>query len=238
MMKYFFILIMLMGSLFASAATLQQAEEAYRQGRFASALSTYEELLQTYPNDPHLYYNIGNCYFKMGTKGLALANYYRAFRLAPRDADIRHNLNLALQNSGERLVPAGMPVILHKAFFYLTLTELKGLWLLSVWICCIALTIACLKRRGTWLIGMLLIGMGICSGWYWMRYRMAQEPLAVVAAPIAELRSGPGSNFPASANVAQGHLVTLQDSRDNWREVIIKSQGIKGWLEENNIEKI
>ena len=125
----------------------QQAEDLYRQGRFASALGVYEKLVSTYPNDPNLYYNIGNCYFKMGSKGLATANYYRAFQLAPRDTEIRHNLALSLQNSGERLVPAGMPEVLHKLFFSLTGTELTGLLFLMGWVTCLLGGFWILKRR-------------------------------------------------------------------------------------------
>jgi uncharacterized protein YraI len=62
--------------------------------------------------------------------------------------------------------------------------------------------------------------------------------LAVIASPIAEIRSGPGTNFPDSASVAQGHLVTIQDAKDSWYEVVVKSQGIKGWIEQNAVEKI
>ncbi len=220
------------------AASLQQADDFYRQGHFASALGEYEELLRTYPNDPFLYYNIGNCYFKMGTKGLAVANYYRAFRLAPRDADIRHNLQLALQHSGERLVPAGMPVILHKAFFSLTLSELKGLCFVCIWAFCLITAFWCWKRRAGWAVWTLLACLLVSTGWYVGRLKLDTRPLAVVAAPVAELRSGPGTSFPASANVAQGHLVLLQDSRDKWQEVVILSQGIKGWLEDSVLEKI
>ena len=220
------------------SADLQQAEQLYRQDRYAAALAEYEQLLQTYPNDPYLYYNIGNCYFKMHTKGLAVANYYRAFQLAPRDSEIRHNLNLALTSSGERFVPEGMPEVLHKAFWGLTETELKGLFFCTIWICCLIGCIWCIRRRFAVLWFITLGAVLISGSWYAYRNRLAQEPLAVVAAPVAELRSGPGTNFPASANIAQGHVVILQDERDNWREVIVKSQGIKGWIENNALEKI
>ena len=240
MKKYLSILlfIFLTTAPILQAASLQQAEDFYRQGHFASALGEYEDLLHTYPNDPFLYYNIGNCYFKMGTKGLAVANYYRAFRLAPRDADIRHNLQLALQHSGERLVPAGMPVILHKAFFSLTLSELKGLCFICVWMFCLITACWCWKRKMGWAVWMLLVCLLITGSWYMGRLKLETRPLAVVATPVAELRSGPGTNFPASANVAQGHLVLLQDKRDKWQEVVILSQGIEGWVEESALEKI
>ncbi len=223
---------------FVAAADLQSAEEAYREGKFASALGQYESLLNAYPNDPHLYYNIGNCYFKMGSLGLAIANYYRAFRLDPRDSDIRHNLSLALENSAERLVPTGMPEVLHKLFFSLRSDELKGLFFLALWLCCLLEAFWLVKRRGGKAVTAALILLILLAVWYGWRSKIDHASLAVVAAPLAELRSGPGSNFPASASIAQGHLLLVQDAKDNWYDVIVKSQGLQGWIEADSLEKI
>ena len=225
-------------SVCAYAADLQNAEELYRQGKFAAALGEYEDLLNTYPKDSHLYYNIGNCYFKMGSTGLAVANYYRAFRLDPRDEDIRHNLALSLENSGERLVPGGMPEVLHKAFFSLQTDELKGLFFLFVWLFCILGSLWLIKRKAGRAVLTVLVITLILGAWYSWRSHLEQTPLAVVAAPVAELRSGPGTNFPASANVAQGHILVVQDAKDNWYDVIVKSQGLQGWVEADTVEKI
>jgi len=238
MKKYWFAFLLPILWLTAAAADWQQAEQSYREGHFAAALGSYEELLQSYPNDPYLYYNIGNCYFKMGSKGLAAANYYRAFRLAPRNADIRHNLSLALAESGERFVPQGMPEIFHKAFFWLTASELKGVLYLVWWLFCILGSLWLFKRkygRATLAIAVVLV---IIASWYALRYHPDHDPLAIIAAPVAELRSGPGMNFPASANIAQGHIVLIRDSRDKWREVVVKSQGIKGWIAADSLESI
>lgn len=231
---------LLMGlSAFSWAQTpMQQAEELYRQGKFSAALSLYEAELKKAPNDPHVYYNIGNCYFKMGSKGLAAANYYRAFKLAPRDADIRHNLSLALAAGGERLVPAGMPAVLHEAFFYLSYPELKGLTFALLWVFCVLASVWLIKRKFGRVLVACVVLLAASGGWFYLRHLLEQEHLAVVAAPVAEIRSGPGTNFPASASVAQGHLITVQDAKDEWYEVIVKSQGIKGWVEKNAVEQI
>ena len=234
----FLVLSISLGNVLLQAADLQQAEENYRQGHFATALGQYEQLLQLYPNDPNLYYNIGNCYFKMGSKGLATANYYRAFKLDPRDADIRHNLSLSLQTSGERFVPSGMPEVLHKAFFWLTQSELQGLLYIAFWLVCTFVAIWLFKRRfGRFTLLLLIVFAGL-TGWYLWRQPLDNATLAVVAVPVAELRSGPGENFPASANIAQGHLLILEDSKDHWQQVVVKSQGIKGWMQNNSLEKI
>lgn len=218
--------------------TFQSAEELYRQGKFSAALQEYETALKDYPNDPFLYYNIGNCYFKMGSRGLAVANYYRAFRLAPRDKDIRHNLALTLEASGEKLVPAGVPVILHKAFFSLSSAELKGLVYVLFWAVCICVIICLLRRRWSVAFTVVCVIWLMSAGWLYFRLQQDNENCAVIAVPVAEIRSGPGTNFPASANIGQGHLVTILDDKDSWYEVVVSSQGLKGWIDKNALEKI
>ncbi len=217
---------------------IPQAESFYREGKYAQALSAYEQALKNAPNDPYLYYNIGNCYFKMGSKGLATAYYYRAFKLNPQHSDIRHNLSLALASGGDSLVPTGMPPALHQALFAVPLAELKGLVCLIGWMTGLLLGIWFLTRKG----GKLTLGLGIVfvitAGWFYVRHSWENEPLAVVASPVVELRSGPGKNFPASAAVQQGHLVRLLDTKDNWQEVIIRSEGLKGWMEKSALERI
>ena len=240
-MKRFLALTLLLVSV-ASAAwaqtALEQAENFYRQGKFSAALGIYESELKKVPNDPYLYYNIGNCYFKMGSRGLAIANYYRAFRLAPRDADIRHNLTLSLSSVGERLVPSGVPVVLHQAFYSLSYSELKGLLFALLWLLCALASLWLLKRKWGRMLAASAVILLLCAGWFYLRHTLQVEHLAVIAAPVAEIRSGPGTNFPASASLAQGHLITVEDAKDEWYEVIVKSQGLKGWVEKSAVEQI
>ena len=240
-MKKLFLLALLILGVYATSLGQENAlsaEQFYRMGQYAQALSAYEQELKNHPNNPYLYYNIGNCYFKMGSKGLAAAYYYRAFKLRPQDNDIRHNLSLTLASGGENLVPTGVPVVVHKAFFAQALADLKGLMCLLGWMVCILAGIWLLTRKAgkiTLLAGILFLAV---AGWYYLRYSWENEPLAVIASPVAEVRSGPGTNFPVSASVQQGHLVKVLDGKDNWQQVVIRSQGLKGWVEKNDLEHI
>ena len=238
--RWFLFLALIMGlalPLFAQDP-LQSAEALYREGKFSQALNLYEQTLKNHPNDPFVYYNIGNCYFKMGSRGLATANYYRAFKLAPRDPDIRRNLSLIRTACGERLVPTGIPEIVHRAYFSLSLAELTGLLYALFWLCCLSVCVWLLKRKGSKITGALILITLLVFGWWSTRQKWENQSLAVIASPVAEVRSGPGTNFPASASITQGHLLSVEDSKDNWYEVVIKSQGLKGWVEKSAVEKI
>ena len=131
-----------------------------------------------------------------------------------------------------------MPPSLHRLLFSLPLVELQGVLYLVGWILCLFAGIWILTRKGgkvTIVAGVIFI---LVAGWFYVRHSWETQPLAVVAAPVVELRSGPGKNFPASAAVQQGHLVQLLDSKDSWQEVIVRSEGLKGWIEQTALERI
>ena len=67
----------------------------YEDGRYEQAARSFQQLVDKGYGDPVLYYNLGNAYFKQGDIGRAILNYLRAERLAPRDDDIRTNLDFA-----------------------------------------------------------------------------------------------------------------------------------------------
>ena len=116
----------------ASAYDAAQAEKIYGSGDFAQAAEAFAEQVRAQPDNPFAYYNLGNAQYKAGDTGAATASYYRAYLLLPRNADIRHNLQLALQKSGQNIVPPGVPESLHRLYTLFSVNELKALgWAMS-----------------------------------------------------------------------------------------------------------
>ena len=75
--------------------TMQRSNQLYENGRFQEASQTYQQLVDLGVEHENLFYNLGNAYYKSGDLGRAVLNYERARRMAPRDADIRANLDFA-----------------------------------------------------------------------------------------------------------------------------------------------
>lgn len=81
-------------SLLLLISTTTRAQEFYKKGEFSKALDKYCECKESGVSNPGLYFNIGNCYYRLGKYGKALLNYRRAWFLAPDNRDIRHNINM------------------------------------------------------------------------------------------------------------------------------------------------
>ena len=101
MKKILLILPVLLISLCALAATdpqsEKQAEEFYREGKYNEAAEIYRKLRAGGMESAILYYNLGNCYYKLGENTQAILNYERALLLDPSDASARYNLKMAQQ---------------------------------------------------------------------------------------------------------------------------------------------
>lgn len=83
---------------------LAAANRLYEAGHYAEAAQMYKQLADQGIEDSTLFYNLGNAHYQQGNVVQAIINYQRAAQLAPRDADIQANLELALSQS-----PAPIP---------------------------------------------------------------------------------------------------------------------------------
>lgn len=219
------------------------ADMLYNRGEYLGAAQAYNAQIKASSADlnPYLFYNLANSYFKAGDPDKAIVNYYRAFRLLPRDKDIRSNLAFALDSTGQRLVAEGVPQAAFILYKWFSLAELKGLVWVFAWICTVIFLILSLgykkdlSKKALGVCGLFLVFFGI---WYISRLQGESERLAVVIVPRAEVRSGPGDNFPVSLSVPRAHLVTITDTKDDWDEVELASEKTSGWVLNKSIEEI
>ncbi|MFA6582929.1 MAG: SH3 domain-containing protein [Elusimicrobiaceae bacterium] len=232
--------VMLSAGTFAQESAETRAGEAYRNGNFEEAVSLYRELARQAPHNPYYYYNLANSYYKTNKPGRAVANYYKAFSLLPRDSDIRHNLAFAMNQAGTRLVPEGIPETLFNLFSYFSRTELKGLTLLSLWAFIFLLMFYSFwKNARPHLMRALVFAAFVtivCGGWYLAQVETSPRNPAVVVDGIGELRTGPGDNFGAAATVPEGHVVDIISANGEWYEIGLPKEGLKGWINKKFIE--
>ena len=90
---------------FAQEADVKAAETAYASEQYDRAVELYESVLKTYGDSYELYYNLGNSYYKTGKIAHAILNYERALLIKPGDNDIRFNLEMARQQTVDKIEP-------------------------------------------------------------------------------------------------------------------------------------
>jgi hypothetical protein len=101
----------------ADQAATQNPAEAQRLYR--QAVMRYESIVTTGGiHNGKLYYNIGNCYFRIKDIGRAILNYRRAMQYIPNDPNLRQNLAVARRQRQDRIDEAQDTRVFKTLFFW------------------------------------------------------------------------------------------------------------------------
>ena len=107
MKKIYLSLLFVFASVLAygQETTKAQADSAYINNDYASAVYLYEDILANQGESADIYYNLGNSYYKMDNIAKAILNYEKALMLNPGNGDIRFNLELAQSKTVDKVTP-------------------------------------------------------------------------------------------------------------------------------------
>lgn len=142
-----------------SAAKLDSAASAYKNGHYAEAAALYESIASESGTSAKLYANMGNAYAKAGDYGHAFLCYERSLYLDPSDKEVRNNRayilskiedgNKANAKGSKISVVEDQPSFFMRFKHYVTHSHTSNTW--AIWggisfilLCgCIALYIFC-----------------------------------------------------------------------------------------------
>lgn len=222
---------------------LTRANQFYEEGDYTQASALYKNLLQTHYNG-QLLYNIGNCAFKQHTLSKALLWYERAYRLLPRDKDIRTNIelcNMLLRDEIEEPLPGMFSRITGYPLKVISLNE--WCWLTFVFYACstglfaviLFLDKTPLKKFLRWCAySMVVIGF-ICGLYTGVEtYHDQTRSYAILAIEESLLRSGPGDSYSSITRIHEGMKVLLRNRKNGWIQVSL-TNGWNGWLKESEL---
>jgi len=224
-------------------SVLAEYNDLYKNGNYQAALEGYLEIAAKESYNPYAFYNAGNAYFRMNKPGLAILYYGKAFRLDPRDPDIRTNLEFAMKHTGQNFVPEGMPKALHYLYYFFSDRELKAVATVFWWLACLLLSIYALKEAMREKLRGSILGAGLilAGAFFWSAARSSSlfSDAAVVTENSTQLLSGPGETFKTYATLPEARLVkVLDDTDDVYYEIGIPREGIKGWVKKTSAGKI
>jgi len=216
----------------------EEAGKAYQAGEFNRAREIYSSLVAERKNDPNLYYNLANTYYRLNDPGWAILWYERALRLKPLDSDIRYNLALAkkvLKDNQDnpiqkifQLPPTGLLLWISTVFLWIWAGVLISYFWKKTWVHDALKTVAAVS----FFLWLVLIGWGGFRLWD------ESQSWAVVLTQNAQIRSGPGTDFVVGATIPAGLKVLLFDEKDGWSLLGVARLGIKGWTQSTNIERV
>ena len=230
-----------------AAVHFEQANQAYRNAEFQQAITMYEQILASGQENPALYYNLGNAYFKTQNIPAAVLNYERARRLAPSDDDIGYNLHLANLRVIDKIEPVPELFFIQwwQALLSFFSTEGWGIvGIVSLW--CVALAAACMIVARSYIIQRvmiitLLVTLTISIVSFtsmYQRYHIEQVAHnAIVFAASVSVKSAPDKQSTDLFVLHEGVKVELLDEVGIWRKIRL-ADGKMGWLPNDAINVI
>ncbi len=224
----------------ADGGAMAAANVLAANGRTAEAIRAYETLVSQGMDDPALYFNLGNAYYQNGELGQAILNYRRATQLAPRDADIQHNLALARAQATEQLPQTPdtiVTIFLADMAGWLTLNETAVLSLLLWTSLCVAFFVVrrlghgrkrTLLKYSLLPLAMLFLLSAFTVGSRLQTAHNLKE--AVIVAEVADVYAGPGEQFGSDFQLHDGAEVALYQTRGDWAQIGAPGSELRGWV--------
>ncbi len=241
-------LIFVFVSLFALGETTnEKAATAYKSGNYEEALSLYQSLLLPGEQSSDVYYNMGNCYYRLGEMAQSVLFYERALLLDPSNGDVKANLNLAKSKCPDKIDEVG-EIFPLRALHWLENSSSSNGWAVFSIVCVFVFLLffflfffgnsIVLRKVGFWCAGVFLFLIVVSSVFsYAQAQRLKNRNDAIILAGSVTVRSTPAENGNALVVAHEGVKVRILSELDGWWEVRLPN-GTVGWMKEDNAERI
>ena len=221
------------------ATEINQANQLYNKNQFREAAETYERAISNGMKNGHLYYNLGNTYFRMGNLPKAILNYVKAQNLLPRNEDVEANREYAIRQTVDQLdgrKPHALESILlwvhdlnwseHRvALFWINLAFWSAM--------AIRLrheTPATQSARNI-LLAFLVLAL-VSTGFRW--HQETRRSIGVILPQQVDVHSGWNATTVVLFQLHQGTLVSISQEKENWYEIELSGEQ-RGWTLKSNI---
>lgn len=249
------------------ATWFARGNAAYEAGDYARAIDEYTRVVDAGVAHPDLAYNLGNAYFKQGELGRAVLWYERAHRLAPREADVRENLDLTRSLlRDQQLVPSEPRWRKTLLAWHRDTTAAESTAAASALYALVCLLGVCFLFRDSNVIARVYARVSVLSPGRLFGLDKAQDlglaiavaaivagavgysavskvraersrAIGVVLAEEASVFSGPSREAPVQFKVHEGTRVRVSDARPGWVRVDLPGD-LTGWIDESSLDRI
>lgn len=231
----------------AQEQTESQAETLYREAKYQEAAQVYVNILAGGMESANLYYNLGNCYYKLGENTQAILNYERALLLNPSDRLARYNLKLAEKTIVDKIevLPELFLVRWYKAVENYFSADQWGYFSIGFFI--ILLFMVALffyagsvawKKIGFWVACvMLLLTMTTVYFAFRQDHRVNGREYAIITAPSISVKGAPDNSGTVLFLIHEGLKVRVIGSLGEWYNIRLADDN-EGWILKSDLEKI
>lgn len=222
---------------FLEAGSVEQASPEEARKLYNQAVRRYQKIIDSGVQNGKLYYNLGNCYYRLGKIGKAILEYRRAELYMKHDQNLLQNLAQARSRTTDKVVESEETKIIETLLFWhydistTTRRVVFGVFFVLFWL---GLSIRLFTNKfppswSLWIGGVL---------WVAILASLVAEPLeientqsGVVLSASVDTRKGDGENYqPAFTKpLHEGAEFELLEKRGEWLHIELVD-GRRCWI--------
>lgn len=226
-------------------ALFNTAAEDYNSGNYEEAAKKYLEILDGGSHSAALYYNLGNCYYKLNKIAPSIYYYEKALMITPNDPEIKSNLafarNMTLDDI-EALPETGISKLLNSVTGLLSFDQWSraavGLILFFVcfYIAYYYLRYASHKRLAfaASMACLLLAVFSVLMAYLQYKQFLSEQP-AIIFAEEASVKSEPNDRSAESFKLHEGTKVQVLEALNEWEKIQL-ADGTTGWIQKKDVK--
>jgi len=246
--RHIFAIILLI--VFSSAVSGQNDElfkkgiDSYNEGQYSQAISYYESILKNKEHSAALYFNLGNCYYKMNRIAPSIYYYEKALLLDPNDPDIQNNLAFARQmtlDAIEEIPETGLAKAYKGSAGALSYEQWGVLSIIFVCMGILAYIVYFLVRFSTYKrialvtsLVLMILGFVFVAFAYIGQQDYRNDQPAIIFADAITVRSEPNRRSEPVFELHEGTKVQVLDELEDWNKIQL-ANGQEGWLPQTEI---
>ena len=224
-----------------------EANKMYQENDYQKAIDLYNQVLDKGVESAAVYYNLGNCYYKLGEIGKSILNYERALLLHPGDKDIKYNLALAQRATVDKIqvIPELFFVSWYNSFVTMFTADQWAYVSVGLFIAFLIMAVLFfhansigIKKTG-FTVGLVLLVLTVLTILIATKqyHRVVDRNYAVIMAPTVTLRGAPNTSGTELFVVHEGLKVQVLETLGDWYNVRM-ADGIEGWIMKSDLERI
>lgn len=246
MRQLVFIFLVISQSILAQTS-FDKGNNLYQKGKYNEAIVAYESILKSGQQSAELYFNLGNCYYKLNQVAPAIFNFEKALLLNPTDTEIKNNLSFAQKMTIDDIIEApkvGFSKIIQDftSGFHYDVWAWISIFLATLFLICFLgyyfSNKTILKRLffTSMIIVFFFILVSIFAGFYEKDIYNEERP-AIVFEESISIKSEPKSTSEDAFILHAGTKVFVLESLNNYKK--IKLADLKeGWIQKDAIKEL
>lgn len=228
-------------------ALFTDANKLYQQEKYVESLELYQQIEKTKQVSSELYYNIGNCYYKLNKVAPTIYYYEKALQLNPLNSDAQNNLVFAKRLTLDNIEELPKSVFQKIDENYLQKLSFNQWAVVTILLSFLASLLFLLfyfteisSKKRLYFVSSIVAFLLLISSIFITQnqYKISKSNVfAIIYEQEVTIKNAPTSSSEEIFKLHEGTKVKILDSVDSWKKIKL-ADGKVGWILTKDLKEI